>query len=272
MLTRLSVILLVLSLVAGVTPSPAQAQSIRVVIDGSPVFFDQPPSAIGGRVLVPLRGVFERLGAFVQWDPQSNTVTAIRADTQVVLVIGSRQATVNGRAVLLDVPALIVGGRTLVPLRFVSEAMGARVDWNAATRTVFITSSPAAQPFPQPPAQPFPPVPRPTLTPIQPPQAAVIEGSVVRVDLSGQRMLVQRGNLIHTFLVTPDTAITRVDVETNQGGSISLAEVRTGDFVRITADTANRAILIRVLIREVSGRIDAITSRAIVLTNGQSFT
>ncbi len=265
MVTRLSIIALTLSLAAGVIATPAQAQSIRVVIDGSPVFFDQPPAAIGGRVLVPLRGVFERLGAFVQWDPQSNTVTAVRGDTQVVLVIGSRQATVNGRAVLLDVPALIVGGRTLVPLRFVSEAMGARVDWDAATRSVFITSSPVAQP-------PFPPLPRPTVTPVPPPpQAAVVEGTVVRVDVSAQRILVQRGNLIHTFLVTPDTAITRLNVDTNQGGSISLAEVRTGDFVRVTADTANRAILVRVLVREISGRIDALTSRVIVLTNGQTF-
>ncbi|MGH7418031.1 MAG: stalk domain-containing protein, partial [Candidatus Rokuibacteriota bacterium] len=166
---------------------------------------------------------------------------------------------------LLDVPALIVGGRTLVPLRFVSEAMDARVDWDAATRSVFITSSPVAQP-------PFPPLPRPTVTPVPPPpQAAVVEGTVVRVDVSAQRILVQRGNLIHTFLVTPDTAITRLNVDTNQGGSISLAEVRTGDFVRVTADTANRAILVRVLVREISGRIDALTSRVIVLTNGQTF-
>jgi hypothetical protein len=61
------VIALTLSLAVGMMSAPAQAQSIRVVIDGSPVFFDQPPASIGGRVLVPLRGVFERLGAFVQW-------------------------------------------------------------------------------------------------------------------------------------------------------------------------------------------------------------
>ncbi|HEV8339161.1 MAG TPA: copper amine oxidase N-terminal domain-containing protein [bacterium] len=273
MLTRLSIILLTAALAAGVIPAPAAAQSTRIIIDGSPVFFDQPPAVIGGRVLVPLRGVFERLGAFVQWDQQSNTVTAVRGDTQVMLVIGSRQATVNGRALILDVPALIVGGRTLVPLRFVSEAMGARVDWDAGSRTVFITSSTVGQPpFPQQPPPPFPPLPRPTITPQPPPpQAAVVEGTVVRVEASGQRIHVQRANLIHTFLVTPDTAITRIDVDTNRGGSISLSEVRSGDFVRVTADTASRAILIRVMVREVNGRIDALTTRAIVLTNGQTF-
>ncbi len=274
MLTRLSVILLTAALAAAIVPTPAAAQSIRIIIDGSPVFFDQPPAVIGGRVLVPLRGVFERLGAFVQWDQQSNTVTAVRGDTQVTLVIGSRQATVNGRALILDVPALIVGGRTLVPLRFVSEAMGARVDWDAGSRAVFITSSTVGQPpLPQPPPPPFPPLPRPTITPLPPPppQAAVVEGTVVRVEISGQRIYVQRANLIHTFIVTPDTAVTRIDVDTNRGGSISLSEVRSGDFVRVTADTAGRAIIIRVMVREISGRIDALTSRAVVLTNGQTF-
>src|SRR3990172_1663460 len=144
--TRRPALALAVLLVLAVVPVlPVQAQTIRLVVDGQPLFFDQPPVVIGGRVLVPLRGVFERLGAFVQWDPASNTVIATRGDTQVRLTIGSRQAFVNQRVVFLDVPALIVQGRTLVPLRFVSEAMGARVDWDAATRTVFITSSPLAQ-------------------------------------------------------------------------------------------------------------------------------
>lgn len=265
MVKRLAVMVLALSLaLGGMSAARVQAQSIRVVIDGQLVVFDQPPAAIGGRVLVPLRGVFERLGAFVQWDPRTNTVTAIRADTQVQLVIGSRQATVNGRVVALDVPALIVAGRTLVPLRFVSEAMGARVDWDASARTVFITSAPVAQPVP-------PPEPRPT--PVPPPQATVVEGTVFRVDVQGtpQRILVQRENLIHTFIVTPDTAITRIEVDTNRGGAISLDQVRVGDFVRVTVDPSGRAILIRVTVREVVGRIDTLTSRVIVLSDGQTF-
>ncbi len=255
----------------GVPVLPAQAQTIRLVVDGQPLFFDQPPVVIGGRVLVPLRGVFERLGAFVDWDPASNMVIATRGDTQVRLTIGSRQAFVNQRVVFLDVPALIVQARTLVPLRFVSEAMGARVDWDTATRTVFITSSPLAQPPPP------PPLPRPTSPPPppppSPPSVAVVEGVVFRVDLqvSPQRILVQRDTRIYTFIVTPDTAITRVDVATNRGGAISFDQVRVGDLVRVTTDTAGRAILIRVSVREVTGRIDAVTSRVIILEDGQTF-
>ncbi|HEY3247386.1 MAG TPA: copper amine oxidase N-terminal domain-containing protein [bacterium] len=269
---NLAATLLIAALIVGVAPVlPAQAQTIRVLVDGSPISFDQPPAAIGGRVLVPLRGVFERLGAYVQWDPRTNTVSATKPGTTVQLQIGSRQAYVNGRLVTLDVPPMVVQGRTLVPLRFVSEAMGARVDWDPSARTVFITSGTVAQP-PQPPT-PAPPMP-PVLPPAPPATPAVVEGTVFRVDtnVSPQRILVQREQLIYTFSVTADTAITQVDPDTGRGGSIALSQIRSGDLVRVTADTSNRAITIRVMVREVSGRIDAITARAIVLTDGRAFT
>jgi hypothetical protein len=152
--------LILISLVAGPWQArPAHAQGVQVFVDGDAVFFDQPPVITGGRVLVPLRGVFERLGAFVQWNPGTNVVTALRGDTEVRLTIGSRQAFVNARPVMLDVPPTVIAGRTLVPLRFVSEAMGARVDWNAATNTVVIFSPMAAAPVPPPPVVPPPPPP-----------------------------------------------------------------------------------------------------------------
>src|SRR3990170_5467997 len=157
MLLRFFSLALGLSLAVAALPAvPALAQTARVVVDGQLMRFDQPPVVAGGRVLVPLRGVFEHLGATVLWNPATNVVTAQRGDTQVQLVIGGRQATVNGRVVLLDVPATIVGGRTLVPLRFVSEAMGAQVDWDNATRVVTITSGTTALPVQPAPAQPAP--------------------------------------------------------------------------------------------------------------------
>src|SRR5574341_2256879 len=174
----LAAALLVAALIVGIVPAqPAQAQAIRVLVDGSPVLFDQPPVSIGGRVLVPLRGVFERLGAVVPWNPLNNTVLASRSGTQIQLTIGSRVAFVNGRQVMLDVPAMAVRGRTLVPLRFVSEAMGARVDWDPTSQTVFVTSGGTARPsFPPPPVAqpPQPPVVQPPLPPV--PSQSVIQG------------------------------------------------------------------------------------------------
>jgi hypothetical protein len=201
----------------------------------------------------------------VLWNPATNVVTAQRGDTQVQLVIGGRQATVNGRAVLLDVPATIVGGRTLVPLRFVSEAMGAQVDWDNATRVVTITSGTTAFPV-QPPA----PVPQPA--PVQPPAPApsVVEGRVLRVD--AQRILVEENGVIRTFTLTSDTTFTALDAGTGRSTTISLDQIHPGDVVRVTADNAARAILVRVSVRTVTGRIDAITNRSIALSDGQVFT
>ncbi|MDQ7842099.1 MAG: copper amine oxidase N-terminal domain-containing protein [bacterium] len=246
---------------------PALAQTARVVVDGQLMRFDQSPIMAGGRVLVPLRGVFEYLGATVLWNPATNVVTAQRGDTQVQLAIGSRQATVDGRVVFLDVPATIVGGRTLVPLRFVSEAMGAQVDWDNATRVVTITSGTTALPV-QPPVR----VPRRTPVPQQPAPVApsVVEGRVLRVD--GQRILVEEDGTIRTFTLTSDTTFTALDVGTGRSDTISPDQIRPGDVVRVTADSAGRAILVRVSVRTVSGRIDAITSRSLALSDGQVFT
>lgn len=127
---------------------------VQVTVDSRPLMFDQPPIMQGGRVLVPLRGIFESLGADVVYLPADRSIKATRGQTQVELHLGSRNALVNGQMTYLDVPAASFGGRTLVPLRFISEALGADVDWQAATRTVAITSPAGA---PQPPTSQNPP-------------------------------------------------------------------------------------------------------------------
>ncbi|MEW6280177.1 MAG: copper amine oxidase N-terminal domain-containing protein [Candidatus Eremiobacterota bacterium] len=129
---KLAMLWLALCLPAGAAP--------RVVVDGRELTFDQPPITEGGRLLVPLRGIFESLGADVVYLPSDRTIRATRGTTRVELPLGSRVASVNGRLLSLDVPARSLGGRTLVPLRFVSEALGAEVSWAAASQTVSIVS------------------------------------------------------------------------------------------------------------------------------------
>ena len=92
-----------------------------------------------GRFLVPMRGIFEALGASVQWDGDTRTVTGNRAGTTVLLSIDSKIAKVNDNTVELDVPATIVEGRTYVPLRFISESLGANVSWDGERRIATIT-------------------------------------------------------------------------------------------------------------------------------------
>ena len=227
----LPVVVLAFALAVGlvtVPTVPASAQVVRVIVDGSAVPFDQPPVVTGGRVLIPLRGVFEQLGAFVQWNPANNTIIATRAGTEVQLTIRSRVAFVNGSQVALDVPGMIVGGRALVPLRFISEAMGAGVDWDAASRTVFVSSSGAVQPLP----------PR-VISPPPFPRQALIEGRVVRVDAANARLYVEENGRLHTIIITADTAIT------GPSGSMSLGQLRPGDDVTVTVTAQGQAIRIR---------------------------
>lgn len=123
----------------------ASAQGITVMIDGQAVNFrDAQPRMMNGRVLVPLRGVFEQMGAYVHWTAATETIDATKGATSVRLRIGDRVANVNGQDVNLDVPARLVGGSTMVPLRFVSEALGADVNWNEPQETVLITTNGAA--------------------------------------------------------------------------------------------------------------------------------
>ncbi|MBR5518016.1 MAG: copper amine oxidase N-terminal domain-containing protein, partial [Clostridia bacterium] len=120
-------------------PIPDPNPGIKVLVNGVPVQFDQPPVLENGRTLVPLRAIFEALGANVGWDDATQTVTATKNGIQISLQIGSTQMYVNGNVKTLDVPAKLINSRTLVPVRAVSEAFGCKVDWINDTQTGVIT-------------------------------------------------------------------------------------------------------------------------------------
>jgi len=120
-------------------PAIALANPVTVVVNGSQMQFDQPPIEQAGRVFVPLRGVFERLGATVVYS--NGLINATGNGRSISLHIGSTQATVNGQTQYLDVAPFEVGARTLVPLRFVAQALGAAVSWDQASSTVTINGS-----------------------------------------------------------------------------------------------------------------------------------
>ncbi|MDR3242753.1 MAG: carbohydrate-binding domain-containing protein [Clostridiales Family XIII bacterium] len=123
-----------------------EEENVRVILNGAELTFDVPAQIINGRTMVPMRGIFEALGAQIGWDDATNTVTAAKGDTKITLAIGDSVAYKNGAAMALDVPALIVDSRSLAPLRFVGEALGAQVEWSEETRTVRIVSSDTTAP------------------------------------------------------------------------------------------------------------------------------
>lgn len=122
-------------------PGSSGAAEVKIYLDGNMLEFDQPPIIEDGRTLVPLRAIFEALGAHLDWDGETRTVTAQKEQLEIELQIGSKAAYVNNQPVELDVPGRIVNDRTLVPLRFVSEALGARVDWDGSASIVRITQA-----------------------------------------------------------------------------------------------------------------------------------
>lgn len=134
--------LLVLAVLFGGQMSSAAAADADVVIqiDQKVQRYAQPPILVDGTTLVPLRGIFETLGAKVEWDAAARTVKATKGKLAVTLQIGSPTAYKNGTPVPLLQAPRIVNGSTLVPLRFVSEALGGEVQWRGDTRTVAITS------------------------------------------------------------------------------------------------------------------------------------
>lgn len=116
-----------------------EMKDAKVTINEVPVNFDVPPVMQNGRTLVPLRAIFEAIGANVTWDEATQTISAVKDDKSINLVINSNIAKMNDADLQLDVPATIYKGRTVVPLRFVGEAFNGTVVWDGVTKEVKIT-------------------------------------------------------------------------------------------------------------------------------------
>ena len=109
---------------------PQGNEAIQVYVENQKIQFDSQPVIQGGRTLVPLRAIFEALGADVKWDGTTRSVIAQKNGTTIKLVIDQRQASVNQKNISLDTAPSIIQGRTMVPLRFIGEAFGNKVDFH----------------------------------------------------------------------------------------------------------------------------------------------
>ena len=136
------------SLNGGAPGAGAAPTEISVVLDGQRLTFDQPPIAVDGRTLVPVRAIFEALGAEVEWDPSDQSVFAYRASDGVAVLMYlddtvmayKSGAGAEAKAIELDVPPFAINNRTLVPVRAVSESFNCTVDWDQAKQQVIITT------------------------------------------------------------------------------------------------------------------------------------
>lgn len=130
-----------LSLVLVLALMTTSAAAVELYVDTNRVETDTPPTVVDGRTLVPVRAIFEAIGAVVEWDNDTRTATGVRGDTTVTIQIDNTIAYVNGESRTLDVPAQIINNRTMVPARFISESMGCDVTWYQKTQTAAVADT-----------------------------------------------------------------------------------------------------------------------------------
>lgn len=139
-------VLVCVAMILAVAPGAAFAAEredtpdVSVIVNGDKIAFDVPPQIFDGTTMLPVRLALEPLGAEFDWNGESRTVT-IRANGKIiVLTIDAENALVDGAVKPLAKPAMLIDGRTLIPIRFVAEELSYTVDWDGDTRTVFISS------------------------------------------------------------------------------------------------------------------------------------
>lgn len=114
--------------------------NIKVALDGKYIGFDVPPQIISGRTMVPIRAIFENMGATVEWDANTSSAICTKGDTVVKMTVDSTTMYVNNQSQTMDIAPVVINGRTLAPARYVAEAFGADVQWSQNTNTVVICS------------------------------------------------------------------------------------------------------------------------------------
>lgn len=121
----------------------AFAADVNVALNNEPISFtNQEPVIVNGRTLVPIRGVFEKAGYNVEWNPQTKTATLSNSENVVVITAGNADFTVNGKVITADVAAQIINGSMMIPLRAIGDGIGGSVEWNPETKTASVNVVP----------------------------------------------------------------------------------------------------------------------------------
>jgi hypothetical protein len=231
-------------------PHPAGAASsapISVNVNGAPVNFNGPaPIEQNDAVLVPLRGVFEAMGAGVVYDPATRTISARKGASFVVLPIGSNEATVNGQAQELSQPATVIDGSTFVPLRFVAQALGGYVEWQAANNVVAITT--ADQHLGALPA---------------PPGTGPVTGQLTGIytNTNPEQITVRVDGVNTTIPLTSSTAVLR-SAPGQPDEQLALDDIPPGNQVTVARNDQGFADTITVTFGEVKGTVKSIAQAA----------
>jgi len=141
MAKKLTAFLLFLVMLLSCVSITFASGNITLVVNGAVVGGDVNPVIINGRTMVPVRSLFDRLGATVSWNADLNQAIVSSPEKVIIFTIGSNLAYINGNVNTTDAAPVIMQGRTLIPVRFVSENLGYSVVWNEQNRTVYINGT-----------------------------------------------------------------------------------------------------------------------------------
>jgi len=243
----------------------ASAQ-IKVTVNDDPVgFAGMQPVSINGRVFVPLRGVFERMGAFVEWNPSTQTVTATRQSSTVKLQIGSNNAWVDGSTTMMDAPARLMSGRTMVPLRFLSEALGASVNWYAQTQTVAINTGAIIESERYNPPITNPPI-RTTMT--------IQDGTVIPVTLDEEinSNTARQGDRFTTTVRSGNNDYMGLPIGTKIEGRVVAAKAKEGNSPGMLELDFRRVMLPDGRVHQIDGSLIGLDDRSVAMDSNGVYT
>lgn len=239
-------------------PSPTPAtesptRTIAILINGQPLDSDVPPRIVDGHLLVPLRVVLDALGVPVS--RVGGTITGQLPNGKILLGVGNAEASVNGRTVRLDSPAIDIAGTTFVPLRFIGDALGATTSYDGRGAKVEIVS---------------PMIGRNVGDEQAPNGGSRVRGVVSEVDRTSEPPSVTvnvRGSA-RTISVNSDARIYVEDVTINSQLKGTLADVRVGDALLAVLARDGKVREMHDFFRSTSGTIAAVSPSAMVLSGG----
>ena len=233
-------------------------RTIAIEINGEPLDTDTPPQVVGGRLLVPLRDVFNALGIVVH--RAGSVVTARLPTGSVSFTIGSSEVSVNGKLVTLDAPVIERAGTTFAPLKLLVAAFGAQAVYDQHTERVeivsaFIGRNSAAEQQ-------------------RADGGADVQGvvSALDEDSTPPSLTVVRGGTSRTISITSDAKIWTEDVTIHSQLKGSFADMRVGDAVHAILARDGRVVSVFDFYKSISGTIAAVSPAAFVLANGRVVT
>lgn len=236
------------------------AARISIYIDDEVLPSNQAPVMKGGRVLVPLRSIFEGLDANVKYSNKTKVITATRGDQKVTLTLGSKNAYINGKLNKLDVPASTIKGNTMVPIRFVSEAFGEKVYWNSRYQRVDIKTMSTSPSQPETPIDDYQP------------SAWNVYGSVSGSNGDGRDLTVSFTRATSEKNISAYRIMLVKTQDTSSFKESIASAVPSGNYTEVSPNGTNPRLTLNAQTRDVNGDLlnENETYRIYVLTVGNS--